>query len=355
VGQENTWYVLPSRRFFSPYFGNSNEMDRSSFISSSPQPTTRQSELTYFTNRLVRAFRNRTIFDPILAELFGRNVDWSIDQADQGQSFIKFRFGNAFHSSDGAGDGLVGALFLVDAVYDSRAGDIIVIDEPELSMHPALQRRAFSLLKRLSADRQIILSTHSQYFVPEAIDCSAIRIARVSHELGGIRIYQPSSSTLTELAQMAGNLNNPHVFGLDAREVLFNEDGLILVEGQEDVVSYRLIAKQLNHDLRDSFWGWGVGGAGNMPRIAKLLHELGMKRVVGILDGNMTSLASGLRASYPGFKFMTIPAQDIRTKAAEPARSRRDGILDATSRIHPQFVAPMTAIYDEAKSYLDGA
>jgi predicted ATPase len=29
---------------------------------------------------------------------------------------------------------------IVDALYDSEEDDLVVIDEPELSLHPALQR-----------------------------------------------------------------------------------------------------------------------------------------------------------------------------------------------------------------------
>jgi hypothetical protein len=37
------------------------------------------------------------------------------------------------------------------------------------------------------------------------------------------------------------------------------DDGVILVEGQEDVVYYRKIVQQLGIDMSGSFAGWGVG------------------------------------------------------------------------------------------------
>ena len=42
---------------------------------------------------------------------------------------------------------------------------MILIDEPEISLHPDLQRKLFSLLVEYSKDKQIIVSTHSPYFV----------------------------------------------------------------------------------------------------------------------------------------------------------------------------------------------
>ena len=54
------------------------------------------------------------------------------------------------------GEGIVSIFAIVDSLYDSKKDDVIVIDEPELSLHPALQKRVFSLISEFSKDRQII-------------------------------------------------------------------------------------------------------------------------------------------------------------------------------------------------------
>src|SRR5207237_1180232 len=89
---------------------------------------------------------------------------WTLDQR-QGQYFIKFDVGATYHTSDGVGDGLVSLMFLIDALYDSAPGDIIALDEPELSLHPAYQRKLSALLSEYAKDRQIIAATHSPYFI----------------------------------------------------------------------------------------------------------------------------------------------------------------------------------------------
>ena len=38
------------------------------------------------------------------------------------------------YTSDGLGEGVVSPLVLIDALYDSEPGHIIVVDEPELSL-----------------------------------------------------------------------------------------------------------------------------------------------------------------------------------------------------------------------------
>lgn len=63
------------------------------------------------------------------------------------------------------GEGIVSIFAIVDSLYDSKPGDVIVIDEPELSLHPALQKRVNNLLCRFASDRQIVVSTHSPYFI----------------------------------------------------------------------------------------------------------------------------------------------------------------------------------------------
>ena len=79
--------------------------------------------------------------------------------------YLEFSFSEIKHSSNGAGDGYINIFNIVDALYDSTEDNIIIIDEPEISLHPDLQRRLFKLLVEYSKDKQIIVSTHSPYFV----------------------------------------------------------------------------------------------------------------------------------------------------------------------------------------------
>lgn len=69
-----------------------------------------------------------------------------------------------------------------------------------------------------------------------------------------------------------------------------------------------------------------------MPVIARVLHELGFKSVVGVLDQDKKEEAAQLRAAFPTFKFLLNPADDIRSK---PARSTtaRQGLLDEHWRL----------------------
>lgn len=52
--------------------------------------------------------------------------------------------------------------------FDAQPGDVLMIDEPELNLHPANQRHMARLLARLvNADLRVVVSTHSDYLVRE--------------------------------------------------------------------------------------------------------------------------------------------------------------------------------------------
>jgi energy-coupling factor transporter ATP-binding protein EcfA2 len=147
-------FVLPSRRVFNPYFsrGRSSRVD---YSNQTGFPVLRSATIDGFTNRLFTIQNNRADFDAVMKKVLDPVPDWSIDQTDTGQYYLKIKRGDAFHSSEGLGEGLVSLIYIIDALYDSKQGQMIAIDEPELSLHPALQRKLAVLLAEYARDRQI--------------------------------------------------------------------------------------------------------------------------------------------------------------------------------------------------------
>jgi hypothetical protein len=307
-----------------------------------------------FTYRLFAIEQNREAFDAVLKRVLDPVPDWSIDQLDNGQYFLKIRKGKATHSSEGLGEGLVSLLYLIDALYDSQGGDTIAVDEPELSLHPALQRKLADLLVEYSATRQIVVSTHSPYFVGLNALPNGASVARVHVVAEESRISQLSSATARTVFGLMKNDNNPHVFDLVAQEIFFIEDRVILVEGQEDVVFFKRIERAIE-PLAGTFFGWGVGGAENMERVTTILHELGFAKVVGILDGNRAELAEKLRKMFPAYHFFSIPADDVRTKDARRETPQVRGLLDDNNdQVRPEYVEAIRVLLGEANRYLRG-
>jgi predicted ATPase len=359
-GSETAWdgqppsaqiLVLPSRRHFDVAFSKS-EYGRQQYASNMANTLNRGDAINTFGYRLFAIQKNRKAFDVVLCRVLNPVPNWVIELASNNQYYLKFTSAGQTHSSEGLGEGFLSLFFIIDALYDSQEGDTIVIDEPELSLHPALQRRLARLLFEYSATRQIIVATHSPYFLDlEAITTGA-RIMRVHFMTSGSTISQLSSATGKRLAQLLADLKNPHVLGLDAREAFFLDDGAVLVEGQDDVIHYRRIATALGVDIRGSFFGWGVGGADKMRLLATTLRELGFAKVVGIVDADRAALAKELSTEFPLYRFEAIAAKDVRTKAARPAADKVPGLLDEEGKLRPEYLDSTTRILNDAAAYL---
>ena len=333
-------YFVPSRRYFSPAFGRGSLSDRNTFMDNYSSSTdSRSPHLSQFEGRLLQIERDQELFNQVMKRVVPDLLKWSIDQHETGQYFLKFQSEDKSHSSEGVGEGIVSAFVIVAALYDSAAGDVVVIDEPELSLHPQIQRRLIALIEDYTADRQIILATHSPYFITKRAIDGGLTIARCWDRDGTIQVHTSSASDSTStLKKLAGaNINNPHVFGLDAREVFFLEDGVLVFEGQEDVVLWPEVTAQLR---APSFqiYGWGAGGAENIRHVLGIFRELGFRRVAAVFDADKERELNTVRELFPEYYLDMIPADDIRTKRSLPAREKKLGLLDESRQIRAQYV-----------------
>ncbi|WP_322774891.1 ATP-dependent nuclease [Synechococcus sp. CBW1107] len=346
-------FVVPSRKTFSPYFSK-GVWSRQDFIENASLPPQRSAVFSHFEYRLFNILQEPAKFNELLSRILGYTPEWTIDRSDQGPYFLKFFNSGHSHSSDGMGEGLISIFSIVDSLYDSEPGSVIAIDEPELSLHPALQKRTAGLIEELAKDRQIIVSTHSPYFVSLVALANGGHLARVATGTDGTTIHQLSDSSKEAISMLADrNYYNPHVFGLDARELFFQEDHVILTEGQEDVMLYPLVAEQLGMRIAGSFFGWGAGGAGNIPYLCRILSDLGFKKVAGLLDGNKTTEAQRLSESFPSYFFRCIPAEDIRTKPARGAANEVSGLLDAKLTLKAEHRDATSTVLAELSRHMD--
>lgn len=344
-------YVVPSRRSFNPYFHKSIQ-DRNQYLIQDGYSGKREMQLNNFNNRLFQILKDPSDFNQLLYEVLGYQAQWTIDQSDQGQYFLKFFNGEQSHTSEGLGEGIVSIFAIIDSIYDSKEGDVIVIDEPELSLHPSLQKRLLRLILRFSMNRQIVISTHSPYFV----DLDAIKnggsICRVTSEEKGSIIHQLGDSGRKSIGKLVSkNFNNPHLFGTNAKELFFHDDGIVLTEGQEDVVFYPIIAGNLGLKFSGEFFGWGAGGAHNFEYLCNVLQELGYKKVIGLLDGDKLAVKEKLQTIFSDYMFIAIPADDIRTKPSRQASVGKEGLLNASYEIKEEYVDDLKMIIQRVNDF----
>lgn len=352
--QENPIIVVPSRRSFQPYFGRSQGTWQD-YHKNFGLPPRRLSELPSFEMRLFDIEKDPGNFNELLGELLGYVPKWTIDQSSEGHHYIRFRNGTANHSSDGAGEGIVSLFSVVDALTSTPAGGIVAIDEPELSLHPAIIRRLVRATVRLSAERQIIVATHSPYFIDPVAIAQGAALVRVTSEGGESKVHQLSDEGRAALKKIHDperpNTKAPHTFGLDARELFFQDDGIVLTEGQDDVMLYPVVARQLPiKHVPGHLFGWGVGGAGNMHHLCRLVRDLGYKKVAGLLDNDQTTTLLDLERDFPSYQFFAIPAKDVRDKEAVDARPAVTGLLDNTKVLREEYRNSMERIFESIRS-----
>lgn len=326
---------VPSRRQFQASFGK-NPTDQRDWMTSGPDfSRSRQfDQSSAFTGRLFDLHNDeqkKSKFDALMAEVLGHELDWKIDLADgqHGQSYyLKVATGDgANHTSEGLGDGIISLLFILNALYDSEPGTLVTIDEPELSLHPQHVRRLGRLISRFARDRQIVVFTHSPEIVSWDDIAAGAEIARVFKDEGQSKLSQASRAAIDEISRARGGWVNPHVFGSDANATLFLDDGVIVVEGQEDAALLPVAFEKLEVKFNGSIFGWGSGGESNVERILTLLKELGFTRVAAILDNDVPATVNRLRGRFPDYLVVEIPAADIRDKPANNFLGK-SGLMD---------------------------
>lgn len=88
---------------------------------------------------------------------------------------------------------------LIYSYFLSKKGNkklIILIDEPELHLHPKLQSDFINLLLEFSKDSQIILSTHSPLFVKQAMINKKVQVKVLTKSESSVQIAHPDISVL---------------------------------------------------------------------------------------------------------------------------------------------------------------
>ncbi len=361
-GSEAVWsdrnrprvYFLPARRVFNPYFGR-NIWNRDTFIDNPEITQFRASVSDNFSHRLFDISKNSRGFNSLFWRILGKELHWTIDQEDSGSYFVKvIKDGGVIHNSDGLGEGIISLMFIADAIYNSNPNEIIVIDEPELSLHPQLQLRLLDALMDITTTTQVVISTHSPTMVSMESIVNGGVIARIHEEVNASVIDSIDDRCRKLFKSTFKNINNPHIFGNDARSCFFTEDGLIITEGQEDVVLYPQIAQQVGVESSIPFFGYGAGGANRITDIAYILHLLGFKKVGAIYDGDKRDDYELFCRDYEryGYKAWIIPADDVRDKPERAAMQGKLGLVDEKGSIKEEYSEDMTKMFEDINAFL---
>ena len=240
-------FILSSRRNINSTFSNNANMRREDYGGNKDSQDYREQNgyNGNFGARLIKIFKgNKDEFNNCLSKVLFPVPDWKIIAKDHNNLSLEFKFNNISHNSIGAGDGFINIFNIIDSLYDSKDNNLIIIDEPEVSLHPDLQRKLYELLVEYSKKRQIILCTHSPYFIDWNVILNNSELIRVKKQGDESKIYQLTQDTKDKIRNLMLNSFNPHILGISANEIFFLNDNVILTEGQDDVICYKNIFKQ---------------------------------------------------------------------------------------------------------------
>ena len=344
-------FVLQSRRFVDYEFHQSF-MERSDYVRNQQSNIhNRTSSIYEFNARLFKMQKNKKTFDSILKRVLGYDLEWTIEQNDNGMYYLKLIINGCTHSSEGLGDGIWSVFTICDALYDSEPNGTIAIDEPELSLHPAYQKRILQLFKEYAKDRQIIINTHSPYFVDmNSLINGACLYRTIKNENGDIDVFHLSDESQKSIEGFLKNINQPHTLGTEAKEMFFLEDRIIITEGQEDVIMYSKAADAVGLQLNGTFFGWGSGGSSNIAKIATILKDLGYKKVVAIFDGDKPKDLDKFKDQFPEYEGLIISAPDVRDKPSVN-KPEKPGMMTQGGDLKDEYKDEVSLLFTNINSY----
>jgi hypothetical protein len=158
---------------------------------------------------------------------------------------------------------------------------VFLIEEPELYLHPQAERSRMLELQQLSTrpQTQVILCTHSAFFVDLQGHQSIVRFARANREK--TEVFGWTGATLTQ-GEKAW-LNTLRFFDGGATSMLF-ADCAVLCEGATEKLCVPKLAQNLNI-YNSAFEIVDCNGSGNIQTYQKVLESLKVPYVIWV-DGD---------------------------------------------------------------------
>lgn len=128
-----------------------------------------------------------------------------VQRRNNGQQIKVSNIGSGFEM-------LFSLIYSYQMTLQSNKQLIILIDEPELHMHPSLQQNLINFILKISSKAQVFLSTHSALFVKQLSGASAAKIMILQG------LNQPTEMEVRKLPYLSANETNYLAFGLATAE-----------------------------------------------------------------------------------------------------------------------------------------
>lgn len=161
--------------------------------------------------------------------------------------------------------------FIFGLFIEDMKDGIVIIDEPELHLHPNWQKKLVQILKDETKDRniQILFVTHSSSFISYNILNNIYRIYKKDGFSECLRINDLLNENETE--EIRKNLN---IINATNNEKIFFSNYVILVEGITDEILLRKIYEVEIGKIEDGLEFISICGKENLNNFAYILSKL---------------------------------------------------------------------------------
>lgn len=277
-----------------------------------------------------------------LRKLFKRDIKIEWDSGYLKVFFLRVGASNTYYSSAREASGLLHLVGILSALYDDEVG-VLLIDEPEVSLHPQLQAFLLKEITRVvgipSEDgykKIIVMATHST---------EMIKISKTDDLLSFIFCNELKEDPI-QIPKDAGELQNKHVKSLVARLgqehklALFSRTPL-LVEGPSDVIICNTLSDKLYLNLEAAGSQiLPINGKEAMPETVKLFRLMGKTPTV-LVDADAFADSLDLVRHY-------FHNEQIRNAAARLiSKNGHSGILDLAKNIYDDFCSLVQNNWDD--------
>ena len=212
-----------------------------------------------------------------LQKLFKRNIEIDWDAGELKVSFARLDDCNSYYSSGREASGLLHLVGILSALYDDDVG-VLLIDEPEVSLHPQLQAFLLKEIIRVAGipgedgyKKIILMATHST---------EMIKISKTDDLLSFIFCNDLKEEPI-QIPKNAGELKNGKLrtlitrLGQEHKLALFSRTPL-LVEGPSDVIVCNALSDKLDLNLEAAGSQiLPINGKEAMPETVKLFRLMG--------------------------------------------------------------------------------
>ncbi len=324
--------VIQSRRFWQAK--TSNTYDERTFFGSTRYALPRNSSWVD-TAAILKTINNdptkKGIFNSLLKNIV--NITWwTIDTDDDNQDFIVYTTWSWIsHQAWLLWDWII-SIFRICAQLINHDNTAVIIDEPELSLHPQAQKRLAKVLSEKAKDRQIIVCTHSPYFVNWDDFLNWAQFIRLNK-------YNDQKCTISQLnwdtnySSLIGTLcyerQKPQLLDIAAKEIMFSEN-ILFVEWQEDVWLIKKYINEENITLNfDIFWYW-VWWYSNIKPFLEMSKDLWLEKVWVLYDNWLGTTIDNeeLPNMYINYLFKKLSTNDIRDKYDKDENLIKEWIFD---------------------------